>query len=175
MTYQPPEVFAWNFCPICGRPLAPGFDGQGDYPQCAPCRRFYYRNPVPAACCFVRRGPDELLFARRAVHPAKGAWTLPGGFVELGETTEEAVLRELREETGLTGRSPRLVGVKTAQSAHSGAIMVLGYLIEEWEGELVPDTDASELQFFRKRERPELPFSVHRELLDEFDALFGGD
>ncbi|MFP4502127.1 MAG: NUDIX hydrolase [Candidatus Hydrogenedentota bacterium] len=171
MSYEPPERFAWNFCPICGMALVVTHDGQDDRPHCAACRRFYYRNPVPAACCFVRRGAGELLFARRAVHPAKGEWTLPGGFIELDETSEEAVLRELHEETGLTGYRPRLLGISTKQSPVSGAIMVIGYIIDTWEGELVPDTDASELRFFAKHERPPLPFSVHRELMAMYDRL----
>ena len=170
MSYVPPEPFAWNYCSICGDVLIQAHDGQSERPHCPRCRRFYYRNPIPAACCFVRRADDELLFVQRAVHPAKGEWTLPGGFVELGETTAEAALRELYEETGLTGRDPELVGVSTKQSPVSGAIMVLGYEVRVWEGELRPDTDASDLRFFRTHERPGLPFSVHRELLEIFDA-----
>jgi ADP-ribose pyrophosphatase YjhB (NUDIX family) len=170
VSYVPPKPFAWNFCPTCGLALADAHDGQSIRPHCPECSRFFYRNPVPAACCFVRRGEDEILFARRAVHPAFGEWTLPGGFVELNETTEEAVLRELLEETGLTGHNPRLLGISTKQSPVSGAIMVIGYIIEHWEGTPVPDSDASELRFFKRHERPPLPFSVHRELLALYDA-----
>ncbi|MBI3119369.1 MAG: NUDIX domain-containing protein [Candidatus Hydrogenedentes bacterium] len=171
--YVPPEPFAWRFCGTCGRELIAAHDGQSERPHCPACRRFYYRNPVPATCCFVRRAADELLFAQRSVHPCRGDWTLPGGFVELGETTEEAALRELREETNLRASRARLIGVSTKQSPVSGAIMVLGYLIEEWESEaeMRPDTDAMDLRFFKKDERPRVPFSVHQELLDLYDAL----
>ncbi len=171
--FQMPKPFAWNFCGICGNELIIAHDGQSDKPHCPDCSRFYYRNPIPAACCFVRRAPDELLFAQRAVHPCKGEWTLPGGFVELGETTEEAALRELLEETNLRASSARLIGVSTKQSPVSGAIMVLGYIVDQWEGEdeMRPDTDAMDLRFFKKDERPNLPFSVHRELLDIYDRL----
>jgi ADP-ribose pyrophosphatase YjhB (NUDIX family) len=174
MESKPPKPFAWNFCPICGAELAVAHDGQSDRPHCPRCHRFYYRNPVPAAACFVRRPTGELLFAQRAVEPCKGEWTLPGGFVELGETTEEAALRELREETGLIARSARLIGVSTRQSPLSGAIMVLGYLIEEWDGEqdMRPDTDAMDLRFFHRHERPDPPFRVHRDLLQIYDTLF---
>ncbi len=173
MTWEMPKPFAWNYCGTCGNELVIAYDGQSDKPHCPDCRRFYYRNPVPAACCFVRRGKDELLFAQRAVHPCKGEWTLPGGFVELGETTEEAVLRELLEETQLRATRGRLIGVSTKQSPGHGAIMVLGYIIDEWEGEedMAPDTDAMALQFFKKSERPEMPFSVHRDLLAIYDAM----
>jgi len=173
MTYVPPEPFAWRFCGACGRELVILHDGQSDKPHCTVCRRFFYLNPVPAACCFVARAPDELLFAQRAVEPHRGAWTLPGGFIELGETTEQAALRELQEETNLVAERARLIGVSTKQSPVSGAIMVLGYLIEDWRGEeqMRPDSDAMALRFFKKHERPEVPFSVHRELLAIYDAL----
>lgn len=168
-----PEPFAWNHCPICGAPLIIHHDGESDRPHCKPCRRFYYRNPVPAACCFVRREDGALLFAQRALQPCKGDWTLPGGFVELNETTEEAALRELIEETGLRAPRARLFGASTKQSPVSGAILALGYLIEDWEGELRPDGDAADLRFFATQERPIVPFSVHRELIALYDEVYG--
>jgi len=174
MEYIPPKPFDWNFCGICGNHLITAHDGQSDRPHCPDCNRFYYRNPIPAACCFVRRGRGELLYAQRAVQPCYGEWTLPGGFVELGETTEEAALRELLEETNLRATSAELIGVSTKQSPVSGAIMVLGYVVHEWEGEdeMQPDSDALALQFFSREERPALPFSVHRELLAIYDARY---
>lgn len=171
MSFVLPEPFAWNYCGTCGDQLIVAHDGQSDKPHCPRCRRFYYRNPVPAACCFVRRGPDELLFAQRAVEPARGHWCLPGGFVELGETTEQAALRELLEETGLRAERARLLGVATRQSPLSGAVLVLGYVIEDWEGELTPDSDALDLRFYKKGERPKMPFDAHRELLELYDAM----
>lgn len=166
-----PTAFAWNYCPICGAPLSLCHDGQSERPCCPTCRRFYYSNPVPAACCFVRRHGDELLFVQRAVEPCLGLWTLPGGFVELGETTEEAALRELEEETGLIGRGVRLIGTNTQPSRLSGAVVVMAYLVEEWEGDPAPATDAMALGFFPRDRRPPIAFQAHRELLALYDAL----
>ena len=173
--WVPPRLLEFNYCPTCGGDLVVRHDGHSYRPHCAPCNRFFYRNPIPAAACFVVRADGAMLFARRAVEPCKGMWTLPGGFVEMDETTEEAALRELNEETNLTATRATLLGVSTKQSPLSGAVLVLGYLIEDWTGEeaMRPDTDAAELCFFSHADRPQVPFATHRELLEIYDRTQG--
>jgi ADP-ribose pyrophosphatase YjhB (NUDIX family) len=169
MTFDP-EPFVWNFCPICGKVLVASHDGESHRPHCENCRRFYYSNPVPAACCFVTRG-TALLYVQRAVEPCKGQWGFPGGFVEVGETTEGAAQRELFEETGLHGRGFHLIGASTQSSRLSGAVTVLGYAVEAWEGTLVPASDALAATFFTPDQRPPLAFQAHRELLAAYDRV----
>jgi ADP-ribose pyrophosphatase YjhB (NUDIX family) len=164
---------AWNYCPTCGAKLTVADDGERPRPHCAACNRFFYSNPVPAACCFVAR-EDAVLFARRAVEPCLGEWSLPGGFVEVGETTEEAVLRELEEETSLRGTNPRLIGASTQPSKLSGAVVVMGYIIDHWEGDPIARSDVSEVGFFARAERPPLAFQAHRDLIAIYDTLKRG-
>ena len=89
---------AFQFCPRCGTKAAQ----PGRVPfQCAECGYSNYFGPVAAVGAIVVNEQDEMLFLRRSRDPGKGKWGLPGGFVDPGETGEEAVAREAQEETGL--------------------------------------------------------------------------
>jgi 8-oxo-dGTP diphosphatase len=69
-----------------------------------------YQNPALATdAVWIHAG--QVLLVRRGRAPFRGFWALPGGFVELREKVEEALVRELREETGLAGRPVAIVGV----------------------------------------------------------------
>ena len=65
------------------------------------CGFVYYFNPSSATVAFILNEKKELLVCERAKDPAKGSLDLPGGFVDMHETTEEAIIREVLEETGL--------------------------------------------------------------------------
>jgi 8-oxo-dGTP diphosphatase len=68
-------------------------------------------RPWISADAVVFDARDRLLLIRRKNEPFRGAYAFPGGFVEVGETTEAAARRELREETGIDADKPRLIGV----------------------------------------------------------------
>lgn len=162
-TYHP-----WNFCPQCGRALLDRHDGEAASPFCPNCKRHYYHNPPPVvASLAVRDG--KVLLIRRAVEPALGQWALPGGFMEIGETPEEAALRELAEETGVEGKVKRLLGVVYQGSARYGSVVVMGFVLEA-SGEPRPGSDAEEAGFFAPDASPPLAFASHRELLAALEA-----
>lgn len=167
----PNRVFRHNYCGTCGLKLIEADDGQSIRPHCPDCNRFYYYNPVPAACCFLTNDADELLLVQRSVEPRRGYWTLPGGFVEVGETPEEGAIRELQEETGLDGVGTELLGIACCPSKTSGGIIVIGYTVREWSGEMEAKTDAMDLGFFSLENRPPIAFEVHEELLAIYDRM----
>ena len=86
-----------------------------------------------AVLCLLTDG-DRLLLQDRVKDEWHG-WTLPGGHVEPGESFVDAVIREMKEETGLTVRQPRLVGVKQFPTAN-GRYVVLLFRAETYEGTL---------------------------------------
>ena len=99
----------WKYCPWCG---AKSFDADADdnYLQCGICRKKFYINASGAVACIIENPQGEILFTRRAFEPAKGMFDLPGGFVSPGETAEEAVRREIKEELNLDTTSIQYIG-----------------------------------------------------------------
>lgn len=95
----PPEHFRHiDHCPRCGAasraPASVPF-------RCAACGFVLFFNAAAAVACFVLRGDGAVLFTRREKDPGVGLLGLPGGFVDFGETAEEAMRREAREEIGV--------------------------------------------------------------------------
>lgn len=89
----------FQYCPKCGSTHF-GIHNEKSK-QCADCGFVYYFNPSSATVALILNDRNELLVCRRAKEPAKGTLDLPGGFVDMNETGEEGVIREVKEETGL--------------------------------------------------------------------------
>jgi len=89
----------FRFCPVCGS--AHWEINNFKSKHCADCGFTYYGNPSAAVACFIQNKQGELLVCRRANDPAKGTLDLPGGFVDLYESAEEALQREIKEELNL--------------------------------------------------------------------------
>ena len=114
--------------------------------------------------------PSErgVVLIRRASEPFAGQWALPGGFVELGETVEEAAAREAAEETGLAVEVARLIGVYSEPERDPrGHNVSVAFLVRVLGGELAAATDASEVSVLDPSS-VELAFD-HRRIID--DAL----
>ena len=94
---HPLDLF--KFCPKCGSSHFTIHDEKSK--KCAACGFVYYFNVSAATVAFILNEKDELLVCRRAKEPAKGTLDLSGGFVDMNETGEEGVAREVMEETGL--------------------------------------------------------------------------
>lgn len=87
------------YCPVCGSKAFTVHNFKSK--QCEACGFTYYANPCSATAAFIRNERGELLIARRGKEPAKDTLDLPGGFVDMQETVEEGMRREILEETGL--------------------------------------------------------------------------
>jgi len=160
-----------RFCLRCGAPLVPRDDHGTRRLTCLECGYIHYRNPVPAAGVLLHEGSRVLLVKRR-YDPRAGAWCLPAGFMEYGETPRHCALRELREETGLRARLGGLFGVYAGFDDPRVRSILVIYLAERRGGSLEPGDDAIEAKFFPVNRPPRnIAFLAHREALREFAAL----
>ncbi len=93
---------------------------------CGRCEFIHYQNPkivAGAVCTWPSPGGDKILLAKRAIEPRKGFWTLPAGYMELGETTEQAAAREAMEETCATIEIERLLAMYSV--ARIGQVQIM--------------------------------------------------
>ncbi|MDD5300402.1 MAG: NUDIX hydrolase [Gallionella sp.] len=88
-----------NFCPSCGAAIELRCPDDDNRPRhiCTACGTIHYQNPRMVIGA-IPEWEDKILLCRRAIEPRYGLWTLPGGFMENGETTAEAAIRETAEE-----------------------------------------------------------------------------
>jgi ADP-ribose pyrophosphatase YjhB (NUDIX family) len=88
-----------RFCSHCGGPVTQKIPPGDNLPRhvCGQCELIHYHNPKIVAGC-IPEWEDQILLCRRAIEPRLGLWTFPAGFMEIGESTEEAAIRETREE-----------------------------------------------------------------------------
>lgn len=115
----------------------------------------------------VRDG--KILLIKRGNPPYKGCWALPGGFVEYGETTENAVVREVEEETGLICRIVKVVGVYSAPDRDPrGHTISVAYLMKVEKGTVQAGDDASTAFWWDIDELPDIAFD-HQKIIE--DAL----
>ncbi|MBI4006301.1 MAG: NUDIX hydrolase [Gammaproteobacteria bacterium] len=88
-----------KFCSLCGGPVISKIPPDDDRPRyvCVACEIVHYQNPKVVTGC-IPEHDGRVLLCKRAIEPRQGYWTLPAGFMELGETSFEAALRETLEE-----------------------------------------------------------------------------
>jgi 8-oxo-dGTP pyrophosphatase MutT (NUDIX family) len=88
-----------DYCPGCGTKLQVRQERLVWF--CPGCRRHHYANPIPVIDALFVDNHGKILLGRRNQEPEKGKLNLPGGFVDMGETLEEALQREIQEELGM--------------------------------------------------------------------------
>ena len=155
------------FCMRCGTRLVPRDDNGSLRPTCPACGLVHYRNPVPAAGVVLPRG-GEVLLVRRRYAPRVGAWCLPAGFMEYGETPEHCARRELFEETGLRARLTGLFGVYAGLDDPRVRTVLILYTAARIGGRLVPGDDALEAKYHPLARLPRaIAFASHRQALAE--------
>jgi ADP-ribose pyrophosphatase YjhB (NUDIX family) len=138
---------------------------------CTTCGFINYVNPKIVTGSIVRH-KDKLLMCRRAIEPRIGFWTLPAGFMELGETAEQAAMREAREEANAEIVIDRLLAVYTIPRIAQVQIMYLAHLKND---AFSPGPESLEVTLASWDEIPwgDLAFPSVRWALEQYRAVEG--
>lgn len=133
-------------------------------PVCSACGNVVYLNPLPAVAAVLLQS-GRVLLIKRGVEPRSGFWALPSGFIEQGETPEEAVTREVLEETGAVCLPKILLAATTHDDHIFGHVLVLGYLATHVEGIVAAGDDALEANWFETSALPSMAFASHIDMI----------
>ncbi len=155
-----------SHCSYCGR----AFEKDQPWPRkCAGCARTTYRNPIPVSVVLV---PVDggLLTVRRTIEPRKGMLALPGGFIDLNESWQQAGAREVSEETGLRLSPDELREVRVL-SAPDGTVLIFSEARPRTRQDVasfVANDEASECVVIDHAQ--ELAFPLHTRVVEEWFA-----
>jgi molybdenum cofactor cytidylyltransferase len=161
---------AERFCQRCGRALEirpVRYDHDRPRPTCPACGYIVWSDPKVAVLAVIP-WDGGILLGRRSMNPGKGRWSFPSGFADRGEPLEEAIQREVREETGLDVDVVGLVGV---YSARGNPVVVVAYAAEPRSSRLTATDDLAELQGFPADNLPDLAFSHDERIVRDWLAL----
>lgn len=162
-----------KYCSECGAAVASRWieEDRRERYVCTSCGRTHYQNPRVIVACMAHYG-SSILMCRRAQHPAIGQWVFPSGFLECGETLQQAAARETWEETGVAVDPERLELYSVVNMAAIEQIVVafrceLGTVPAVQAG-----AECSEVAFLRESEIPANQFAWRSSMGDSADRLF---
>jgi ADP-ribose pyrophosphatase YjhB (NUDIX family)/ribosomal protein S18 acetylase RimI-like enzyme len=156
-----------TYCPRCGTRLERRFAEGRDRDVCPACGFVFYRNPVPAVGVVVALEQGVVL-VRRRYEPRAGYWALPAGYMELGESAEEAAIRECHEETGLLIQIDYLLGVYSFGFGDQSGLVII-YAATAVGGAAEAGDDATEVGVFPLDALPApFAFRTHIQAIDRW-------
>jgi len=159
---------SFRHCKVCGGATEyriPADDNR-DRAICTVCGTVHYENPLNVVGTVPVWG-EQVLLCRRNIEPRYGYWTLPAGFMELGETTEQGALRETDEEAGAR---IEMQGLFTLLNVVRVGQLHLYYRARLLDIDFAPGPETIEARLFREDEIPweDLAFRTVRETLTRY-------
>jgi NADH pyrophosphatase NudC (nudix superfamily) len=163
---------AWKFCPRCGSP--PTKLGQHPF-SCSECGFTHFFGPVSAVGAIATDPEGQILLLIRAKNPGKGMYGLPGGFIDAGETAEDALQREVLEEVQLEVTSHRYLASFPNEYNYKGFLLPVTDMffvvdVVSFETMNASDGEIASWHFChpKKRELSRMAFHSNRLALEQF-------
>ena len=155
-----------SYCSYCGARFAEG----APWPRrCSTCHHSSYLNPLPVAVVLQPVG-EGLVVIRRNIEPRKGTITLPGGYIDCGETWQGAARRELFEETGIDAGDMDRITLYDVQNGFDDTLVIFG-LAPPKPREILRPFSSPETQEVLLIDRPtELGFPMHTAVVRRYFA-----
>ncbi|HEX3912875.1 MAG TPA: NUDIX hydrolase [Steroidobacteraceae bacterium] len=159
-----------NFCSNCGAPVESKIPAGDHLPRfvCTGCDMVHYKNPLLVLGC-VPEWQDRILLCRRAIEPRLGFWTVPAGFMENGETMQQAAARECHEEALAEVEVGSLLAVVNVTRANQVHVMFRARLLEP---KFAPGPESLEVALYEEAQIPwsELAFASGEYTLRQYFA-----
>lgn len=159
---------SFKHCKTCGSPVSYSIppDDNRERATCGSCGAIHYENPLNVVGT-LPVWHDQVLLCRRNIEPRHGFWTLPAGFMELGETTAAGALRETDEEAGARIEMQALFTLLNVVRVGQVHFFYRARLLDT---DFAPGPETIEARLFREDEVPwdELAFPTVRETLRRF-------
>ena len=152
-----------QFCLRCATPLVDRVVDHRARPSCPNCGYTLFFDPKVAVAAILKMG-DGIVLCKRAIDPGMGKWSFPAGFVDRGEEIRTALLREIREETGLEATLGQLIGV---YSEAGNPVVLIVYQADAVGTPIVSD-ESSAIEIFRPDALPELAFAHDKMIVDDW-------
>ena len=142
-----------KFCQNCGNKLINQF--------CSHCKQTIFEDPKLAVASIIAKN-NQILLIKRGVEPQIGKWAFPSGYVNRYETPEDALLREVKEETELDVQINKLIGI---YSTKGNPVVLAVYSVHLISHEATAGSDATDVQWFELNQLPKLAFEHDNQIL----------
>jgi ADP-ribose pyrophosphatase YjhB (NUDIX family) len=156
-----------QYCADCGMRTEVRVVARHPLSVCPSCERIFFRNPKVVVTALIEQD-GRVLLIRRDIEPGRGLWGLPGGYVDWDEHPEQAMVREVAEETGARVEPDGLLSVGHTVLDGEHGIVILHYRARLNGGDVAPRDEVQEVGWFSPGHLPPLAFATHRKVLEEW-------
>ena len=155
-----------TYCPHCATPLLWRPVAGRERPACPNCGFIHYEDPKLVAVAVISLH-GKLVLGRRSIDPGLGYWSFPAGYVNRGESVDDAMIREVHEETRLEVQVEQFLGL---YSEAGNPIVLAAYVAHTVGGTLAAGEEVSEVGLFAVDGLPELAFPNDQRILGDWLA-----